>query len=989
VVVRRERVFREGVLFLRISANGINQFLMLNGTGQSSSPLLFRVLAVAVCLMVAQPGSALAQEVGVIEGEVISESTGEPLPGVNVTIPDLQLGAATGANGGYTITDVPAGEHTIRARFVGFETRTETVEVSAGETLTLDFALRQRTRQMDGVVVTGTGGNSQRKEIGNSIAQVGEGEIEAAPGGSFADVLQGRVSGANILANSGQVGGGKTIRLRGNNSVTQDNTPLVFIDGVRMNNGTVGGDPEVNQAASPIDDINPDNIKRVEVIKGPAATTLYGTEASSGVIQIFTKQGSEGAARFTFSTEQGINNVNQIGTQDFHADLPVNGCSDEPGCPSDGDWLRTGYIQNYNLSARGGTGTANYFVSGKWSSEEGIISPQGSDRYAIRGNFGFNPTKNLNIKVNNSYSRRDIVWLPDGNNAEGFLLNSLRGPRGYTPNGDDSEVLEMSLNTTVDHFTSSLAFNWSPTSSVNQSLTLGLDYTSSEYEEEKPFGFFYDSGGQRENDTDVARRVTADYQGSYETDFSDNFSSTTSWGGQLFRDIDRNLVARGEDFAGPGDKVIDNGAITEAFEDRVTETSGGFFGQERIGWNDQLFVTIGLRVDGHSTFGDDFGLAPYPKVSFSYLPSESSFWPDWWGTLKLRGAYGESGRAPDAFASIRTYESTSGDEGQPAVTPGNVGDPGLGPERSREFEGGFEASAFNGRVSTSFTAFRQRTYDALVNVQPTPSNGFIDTQLRNVGEFETRGIEVDINADMIRNETVTWSVGGSYSTNYSEALETGPSGDIVLNWNNEIREGEAIPAVYREVVANPNEIPDNPQNVEFEEQNLGPAYPTQSANITTSLTLWEDLTMEVLGQAKWGHVLSSGTAYQNVRREQWPVCNDIQAQISNGDYSGLTAREIGRCDPDQTTYGMWTRAADFFKLRSLSLEYRVPDQYLPGRLQNASVRFQGRNLYTITDYPGLDPEAYEDGNRAFALFRQEYYNLPPVRSFTVSLKTNF
>lgn len=950
-------------------------------------PSFFRALTVAVCLAVAGAGTVLAQ--GTIEGEVTGQSTGEPLPGVNVTIPDLQIGAATGANGQYAIPEVPAGEHTVRARFVGYRTVTKTVEVSDGETLSLNFALRQGTRQMDEVVVTGTGGQAQRREIGNSISQVGSDAIEAAPGGSFGDVLQGRISGANILTNSGQVGGGRTIRLRGNSSVTQDNTPLIYIDGVRMNNGSVGGDPEVNQAASPMDDINPENIERVEVIKGPAATTLYGTEASSGVIQIFTKQGSEGAPRFSFSTKQGANHMNQIGTQDFHSELGVNDCSAEPGCPSDGDWLRTGYRQDYNLSVRGGTGSVNYFVSGKWSNENGIIAPQGSNRYAIRGNFGFNPFENVSVKVNNSYSRRNITWLPDGNNAEGFLLNSLRGERGYTPGGDDSAVLEMDLNTTIDHFISSVALNWTPTSNLNQSLNLGLDYTNAEYTEEKPFGYFLEQAGARETDSDITRRVTADYQGTYEFELTDNLSSTTSWGGQLFRDLDVNINGFGEDFSGPGDKVLDNGAITSAFETRVRETSGGFFGQERIGWNDQLFLTLGLRVDGHSTFGENFGLAPYPKASFSYIVSDYDFWPDWWGTMKLRGAYGESGRAPGAFASIRTYESTSGDEGQPAVTPGNIGDPDLGPERSREFEGGFEASFFDDRVSASFTAYRQRTYDALVNVQPTPSNGFTDTQLRNVGEFENRGIEIDLDTDVIRSESVTWSVGGSYSTNYTEAIETGPSGDIVLSWNNEIREGEAIPAVYRDVVKNPDQVPEDPQNVEFEERNLGPAYPPQSVNVTTSLTLWEDLTLEVLGQGKFGHVLSSGTAYQNVRREEWPTCDGIQAQISEGDYSGLTAGEIGRCDPDQTTYGMWTRAADFFKLRSLSLQYRVPETYLPGRLRNASVRFQGRNLYTITDYPGLDPEAYEDGNRPFALFRQEYYNLPPIRSFTFTLSTNF
>jgi outer membrane receptor protein involved in Fe transport len=939
---------------------------------------LFRTLGFALFLLVVGAGSSSFAQ-GIIEGTVVERGSEDPLPNVNVTIPELGLGAATNVEGEYQVEDVPPGEHVVRARFVGFQTREQRVTVQDGQTTTLDFMLRPSNMEMDEVVVTGQGGDAQRREIGNSISSLDGADIEDAASQSLGDLLQGRSSGTTVMANSGQVGTARSIRLRGNNSVTQGNRPLIYVDGVRMNNQTLSGDSENNQGMSSFDDINPNDIERIEVIKGLAATTLYGTEASAGVIQVFTKAGSQGAPRFSFSTQQGANHLSQIGNQDFHSELDAN----------TGDFLRTGHTQRYNLSVRGGTGDLNYYTSAQFGREEGVIDPQGSQDYGLRANFQYTPLDDLSIKVNNSYTRRDVTWIPSGNNAEGFLLNSIRGDAGYTPDGDHSVVFDMDLNTLTDHFTSGLNLNWTPTSSMNHSFQIGLDYVSSEYKEERPFQFFFEPLGDRENQTEVNSELTFEYTGSYDTEIGENFSSNTTIGGQIFRDQFTSLNGFGYEFAGPGEKVLDSAARTEAFETQLTEVSGGFFGQQRFGWADRAFLTLGLRVDGHNTFGDDFGLAPYPKASFSYLVSEHSFWPDWWDSLKLRSAYGESGQAPGAFDAIRTYESVSGDEGQPGLTPGNIGDPDLGPERSRELEVGFEGSAFEDRIGGEFTWYYQRTYDGLLSVQPTPSEGFTQSQLRNVGEFRTKGIEAELNLDVLRRQTVDWSVGGGLSTNFSKVLDTGDAGDIYLGWRNEAREGFPLPSFFHDRAVNPDEIPEDPTDIEMEEQFIGPTYPTHTMNLNTSVTLWDDLSMEVVGEGQFGHVLSSGTAYQNVRRGEWPTCNDIQAQIDQGDYSGLTAGEIANCDPVQTTYGQWTRSADFFKIRSASISYRLPADWLPSGVRNALLKFEGRNLLTITDYPGLDPEAFEDGARDFAIYRQEYYNMPPLRSFTFTFRTSF
>lgn len=924
---------------------------------------------------------------GTISGSVITEGSGEPIAGANIIIQGTTIGASTNATGEYIIRGVPAGKHVIEARFIGFKVVQKNIQVVSGETLTIDFELSESSLEMEEVVVTGTGGQARRKEIGNSIEQIGQQEIEEAALTDFGDVLQGRTAGATIMDNSGQVGAASTIRLRGGNSFSQGNQPLIYIDGVRVSNRAYSSDPEVNQAAAPFDDLNPNDIARVEVIKGAAATTIYGTEASGGVIQIFTKRGSEGKARWDVSVEQGFNNLPKLGPEGDPTGLGLWDCEGiDPTCPESGTYHQNGHLQRYNLSVRGGGQELSYYISGKLSSEDGVFGPQGTEGYGIRANFGFQPNSNLTFKFNTVYNYRKTQWIPDGNNAEGFILNTLRGDAGYPPNNANSLVFDMDLHTRTNHFTSGLTAEWVPTENMLHQVTIGIDYSEQDYTEQRPFGFFYDPLGDRENDQFKLVNRTIDYTGTYDMVLGEKFTSSTSWGGQLYDENIIGLNGYGVEFGGPGDKLVDSGARTEASETREREVSGGFFAQERIGYNDRLFITGGVRVDGHSTFGDDFGLAVYPKISGSFIISDYDFWPEWWNTLKLRSAYGESGRAPSTFAALRTWESVSGDEGEPAVTPQNLGNPDLGPERTGEFEAGFESSFLDDRIYAEFTYYRQLTKDALVPVQPAPSTGFVNSQLENVGELENKGIEAQLDVNVIQNGPVRWSVGGQYSTNKSEALDLGDVDRIYVSWRQELRTGYPVPSYFHDIVTNPDAVGVDP---EFEDQYIGPSYPTHTYGINTSITIKDRFKVDVLGEGQGGHVLSSGTAYQNVRRGQWPTCTAIQEQIEEGNTSNLTAKQLALCDPNETTYGMWTRAADFFKIRSVSVSYQFPNSWLPGNVRNASIKLQGKNLWTFTDYPGLDPEAFEDGARDFVDYRQEYYNIPPLRTFIMRLNVGF
>ncbi len=949
--------------------------------------LLSTLILLAFCAT-----DGLAQSTGTINGHVRDVSSLAPVAGAQVSVEGTSLGALTNNLGRFTIPNVPAGQHTVRVQYLGYGAREQSITVAAGQTVTLDFELRQQAISLDEVIVTGTAGQARQREIGNSISQVSARDIELAAVTDLGDVLQGRATGVQVNDFSGQVGTASQIRLRGNNSLTQGNDPLIYVDGVRIEANPAASDDEQGATPSVFDMINPSDIERVEIIKGPAATTLYGTEAAGGVIQIFTKRGTAGAPAWSFSVDQGFSRMGHIGgplnpKSINPTGLNLNDCTHEPGCPSTGSWLRTGHLQRYDLSVRGGGETATYFVSGRWAREQGVVDPQGADSYSLRANVSFQPFSGLDIRLTNSYARRNIRWIPDGNNASGLLLNVLRGMAGYTTDNDDSLLMENDLNSYIDNLQTGISLNWSPNEVWAHRLNAGMDYTFSDFVDFKPWGFFETPQGDREDDQQQDRNLTLDYVGSFNYSPLSNFSSRLSFGGQVYEEYSYSINGFDNTFSGPGEQLLGDGTIQDVGEGRQRVRSGGFFLQEVLGWQDKLFLTGGIRWDGFSTFGEGFGLARYPKLSASYLISEESFWPTGLiETLKLRAAWGESGKAPGVFQADRIYEAAAADEAVPAVIISNLGNPDLGPERSSELELGFDLSAFDGRIFVEFTKYDQTTKDALIGVQEAPSNGTEEATLRNLGEVKNWGTETSLTVVPIRWTDLEWSVGVNYSTNNSEITDLGPLEDL----GNSRQVGLPLWIQYDDVVTNPDAVGELPV---LEKRHIGNLFPTSTLSLNTRVGLWRSLTLDVVGDGQYGMVRPSGPAYQQMRRTSvdnpaWPYCVPIiQAYNAGGEQrAALTALQVGQCIQRYSDQGVWTCEADFFKLRSATLAFRLPERLIPGT-RNATLSIQGKNLFTITDYCGLDPESQDNGFGDST--PNEYYTLPPPRTLIVGVRVNF
>jgi TonB-dependent SusC/RagA subfamily outer membrane receptor len=935
---------------------------------------LWRAAAiVAVSLsLVAQP--AAARQTGTIAGSITDGLSSSGIQSAQVFLVGTGLGTLTNAGGRYVILNVPVGSHTLRVERLGFSTQETQITVSSGSTLTQDFAMQAEVLGLDDLVVTGTAGAARRREIGNTIAQINVADIiEAVP--NVDALLQARIPGMTVMQSSGMAGGGARIRLRGNVSVAMSNQPLIYVDGVRIRgdafhkNVPPTGYPgrSGNDVASPLNNINPADIDRIEVIKGAAATTLYGTEAAAGVIQIFTKRGHQGRAQWTLGIEQGLAKMQPFGIS------PSRRPASEPATSAAGGtsdymfidpWLRTAYRQRYSLSVGGGGEDLQYFVSGSWADDEGVLPNDVETMSSIRGNFTFSPIQDLQLQWNTSFTNDEFFNTAAGNNAHGLTLNVFRRDANYFGNElkeNLDELLNQTISTQIDHLITGGIATFTPLANFSTRLAVGYDLATQDNRNLRPFGFVRAQDGILANGRSRFETLTLDLVATYDFDIpgANSIHSSLSFGGQSVTTETQQTVAYGEDFPGPGDPTVSTAGTRLGFESRERVVNAGFFAQDVFGYADKYFFTLGFRVDGNSAFGEDFGLQFYPKVSGSWVVSDEDFWGDM-GQLKLRAAWGQSGRAPGAFDAVQTYDGV-GWGGVPAFYPRVLGNSELGPERTREWEVGFDGSFLSDRIAVEATYYNQKTTDALFNVRQIPSNGFTNingasSQLENVGVINNKGYELALNGVIFQGESWAWDLGGTLFTNNSTAGLPAELAEISIGGNGWIVDGEPVPVVRGECVTNPTAFA---EPVIEDDCIYGPNSPTKGFGINTMITIPGGLRLAARGEYLGGHYVTAQVAHNAVRRSvSWAGCYDEYVIEQDGvGRSGLTANQRARCDPTLSDGNFWAEKADFFKLREVSLQYQLPESMLAGA-SGASLTVSGRNIFRWTndEWTHFDPE---------------------------------
>ena len=968
-----------------------------------------------LALSIAATTPLAAQATGTIVGRVIDGDNGQPVAAAQVTIAGTQLGRSTGDDGRFTLANVRSGALTITVRRIGYQLQSRPITLAGSATVTVDFTLVKSSVSLVGVVVTATG-EERKKEVGNAVTTVSSTDFERGAVANTQQILQGRSTGVTIQANGGGPGAGGNIRLRGVNSITQGNRPLIYIDGIRMFNGNSPSGVSSRQSVSPLNDIAASDIDRIEVVKGPAATTLYGTEASGGVIQIFTKRGREGPAVWTLEASAGVNSMGNFGPRSDPTRMFVRECRgpnvvdangvafEDATCPASGSWLQNGFLGRYSLGVRGSGSGINYAISGNLDNEFGVLRVGHNKTGGLRANFGFAPSKTVTLAFNTSWQRRNTAMISDGNSADGFLLNVSRGPgSNFKGTGCSTTTIVCVVNDTLfsksntiggDHFITGGTATWNPTASITNRLSIGIDYNNNDIRTINPFGFPRTPTGQYFQTLWNRQLMTVDLASTWKQTYSKNFAGTSSIGGQLFDSRLNSTDLQGDNFAGPGLPTLISASlrqITDVNQQRVI--NAGVFAQQMIGWRDRLFVTAGARIDGNSAFGTGFGLQTYPKLSMSYVLSDESFWPsNLIETFKFRAAVGEAGKAPGAFDATRTWNPIAAEGGLSGFTPGQLGNPNLGPERTRESEVGFDAGFWGGRIGAVFTYFSARTNDAIINVAYPPSQGFATNQPENVGTIKNNGFEAQLTASF---DPTSWSrleTRLQYTKVKGEAVDLGGRVlTIDALSRSYVKEGLPLPSYVGLKVRNPNELG---AAVVDTNQLLGATFPTQIINPSVTLTLFKNLSIEAIGEFQRGGHLLNAIGFQNSGLGIWQPCFAAQKALraaAAGDASTLAnvnAKDRMRCSivAAQRDYSYWVESADFFKLRSLSASYDVPKRFTPGA-RNLTVSVVGRNLFVNTKYTGSDPEVADQRTSTFS--RRDYYVFPTYRTFLFSVRTSF
>ena len=986
------------------------------------------VLALASCL--AFGGTpVLAQDAGAIRGRVTNGESGQPLAGAQVQVVGTKLGGVTNSEGTYAIPGVPAGARTVQAQFIGYSVLTQRdQQVSRGQTTTVDFVLMPSAIELGALVVSATGRDQSKREIGSNVGTIQVGEVNLAPVRTFSDLLQGRQAGVTVTQSSGTAGSGSKVRIRGSNSVSLSNSPLVIIDGVRVNDNPQSFELfNGGQQTSRLNDFSPEDIETIEILKGPSAAALYGTAAANGVIQIVTKRGSAGDSQWRFWAEGSLvdrnlhfpDNVFAVENRQagpFRCDnlrraagacevdeiLRYNPLENDATTP-----FRDAFGNRVGMSISGGNDDATYYVSAETSRNPGVMEENDAAQINLRANLRGRVNEKLTLAARAGYVDSETQFPQNDNSGIGVLTNGLTGiptpfflenfdgyglPREYLFAWDNFQELT--------RFTGSVQATWQPLSWLGVNAVAGLDEVNRHDNDILAPGVLELFGppfsiGFRES----AKFTTANYTGNGDASatfaLNPELASTTSVGVQYHREKTHSTFASGTGLA-PGTGSL-NGTSSDfqVGETNIENITFGAYVQEQVSWRDRLFLNGAVRGDRNSAFGTNLGWIWYPSFSASWVLSDEPFFPEVsaLSSLRLRGAWGQSGLRPGFRDAVQFYQSvtavtSSGDE--PGFTIAGAGNPDLKPERSTEVELGFDAAFAGDRVGFELTWYNKLSRDALIN-RPLPGSlGATNARFENIGEVENRGWEVALSLIPLRTDQLEWTLDFTGSRNDNE-LTRMDADDIVFGVDGSAqrhRVGSPLGSYFQPRILNfadangDGVITQAEVNVGDEAEYIGPALPTRELSISSSVDLFRRLRLRALLDHKGGHKLV------NINRlTRCTATNAVCDERHLPDASLQAQAEVSAYLKVQTLDG-FIEDADFWKLREVSLTFTAPDEWARAfRSRGVSLTLAGRNLYTWSNYSGLDPEVSWQGQTNFGA--GDGATLPAFRTFVARVDLSF
>ena len=703
-----------------------------------------------------------------IEGVVIDAATGEPLPGANVYIKGTKAGAATDLKGIFKFDYEPTEEFVIVVRYMGY--KTEERKFSPGDVLSdLTFKLAEDVFRGEEVVVTGIASKRAKSVAEVAVSRITASELTVV--NSYQDISQmvsAKVSGVHVKPTSGNIGGGIRFTMRSGGGLNGDEQPIIFIDGIRVDNSEVEGIGVGGQGTSTLADLNPEDIEKVEILKGPAGAASYGTSGSNGVVLITTKRG-----QLVPGKEKGISIDYKMVTGYNSQSHKYK--SDEFISYDDANAIfKDGQVLQHSLSLYGGSGIMKYYLGLDRRYESSIIPNSHMNRRTLRANFDVFPSDKVIVNVSTNYTLNENRRPNNDNNIFGFMGNTLLTPEPYWFT-DSTSVRGLKDIIKSNRFFGSIQAQYMPFKNFQARFSFGIDDGDLRNDKTYPadlFYAFYPKGARRiynRQNTQFTYNLDANYTYSIMPGLNIN----SNIGAQVFDRKIKTFNLQKKDYLSELITNIGAGETFETGDETYTHLrEAGIFTNHSISYLGQYFFTLSLRKDYASAIGAKAPSIYYPGASMAIRLDKYKFFPSLFNLMKVRAAYGESGVLPGLVAGIPLlWEAEPSGYGAGAVLSA-IGNNEIKPERIKEFEVGFEAEVFT-YYSVEFTYYQQKAKDSIIDFRNAPSTGKIASAVPfNVGAIDGWGVESLIQARPIRttNFQLDLSLTNNYQTNEVEDL---------------------------------------------------------------------------------------------------------------------------------------------------------------------------------------------------------------------------
>ena len=958
---------------------------------------------------------------------IVKDAGNFPLSGATVNLKNSTLGTSTDITGKFSLT-IPGKTGVIVISFIGYTTQSYDVDADHKN---LSINLVDAAGKLDEVVISGFATSTKRSNLANAVASVSGRELIGTVKQATVDgALYGEFTGANISSNSGAPGGGISIKLRGITSIVANSQPLFIVDGVYFDNSSINaGLNVVSKAAGQgnnnfqdnpsnrVADLDPEDIDRVEILKGASAAAIYGSRAAGGVVIITTKRGIRGNPRIEIGESIGAQaQLRKLGQRSWdtakvrsafgNAGVGIyNANNGKTYNYEDELYGRKGVMNNTRLNVSGGNDKTTYYTGVTYRNDDGIVKTTGYRKTSFRANLEQKITNTLDFSINANYveSKADRGFFNNDNTSTTLGVSYVSTPswvnlypdaNGNYPNNPlapSNFVQTRDLMTNRENVNRTLlgtAVNWKVFSSEKHSLKLtgrgGIDYYTLSTTAIFPKELQFEKDGNGTNGasifgTTLSKNSNINASAVYEFRPTPQMSFRTQ-AGITAENINQNtVVSTATQLIGTQTNLNQSGSI-QVNQVKTIQKDRGFFAQEEFNYSDIVIATLGLRGDKSSRNGDANKLYYYPKASVAFnIQNFSSWTSDRINQLKLRAAYGEAGNfAP--FGAIYTplvpviVNGTTG-----SLIDLTQGNESLGPERQKELEFGLDMSVLKNRLTFEGTYYIKKVEDLLLNVQVPTSSGF-SLAWKNVAAIKNKGVEVGINAIPVITRDLRWNLELRFWKNTATvtrldvpSFNLGGFGASLGTYR--IQKGQSP----TQMVGIPG--PEDSKDPESGLHKFGNAEPDFQSSLRSVLS-WKNFEFTFLMHwKKGGDNINLTTLLSDIFGTSPDFDKtglDPTGQKSNGNYRltelGVTARP-------------WIQDASYFRVREMGLTYKLPADLIKG-VSRISVGVSGRNLINVFKYPSYDPEVSNFGTNAISS-NVEVTPFPSAKSIYFNLSVAF